>query len=99
MIERVPLRPISLFALILVVALLLGLFVPTDGRSEAPEGRSEAPAGQLTWAVHFSLAPTWFDPAATTAIIPPSMSLYALHDSLVNPIPRKPLPAQLPPSR
>src|SRR3989442_13020286 len=80
MIERVPLRPISLFALILVVALLLGLFVP-------PEGRSEAPAGQLTWAVHVSLAPTWFDPAETTGIITPFMFLYALHAALVKPMP------------
>jgi hypothetical protein len=31
----------------------------------APEARAAAPEGQLTWAVHVSLAPTWFDPAET----------------------------------
>ena len=30
-----------------------------------------APAGQLTWGVHISLAPTWFDPAETPGIITP----------------------------
>jgi len=76
MTERVPLRPLSLSALILAVLLLLGLIVPTKARSEAP-------AGQLTWAVHISLAPGWFDPAETTGIITPFMLLYALHDALV----------------
>ena len=28
-------------------------------------GRAAAPKGQLTWGVHISLAPTWFDPAET----------------------------------
>ncbi|PYM18533.1 MAG: hypothetical protein DMD81_05745 [Candidatus Rokuibacteriota bacterium] len=46
-----------------------------------------APEGQLTWAVHVSLAPTWFDPAETAGIITPFMLLYALHDALVKPMP------------
>ena len=78
MTERVPRRPFSLSALILAALLLLGLIVPATARSEAP-------AGQLTWAVHISLAPSWFDPAETTGIITPFMLLYALHDALVNP--------------
>jgi hypothetical protein len=52
------LRLISLLALSLVLA------VATPAGA-APEGRSEAPAGQLTWATHITLAPTWFDPAET----------------------------------
>jgi peptide/nickel transport system substrate-binding protein len=48
---------------------------------------SAAPEGQLTWAVHVSLAPTWFDPAETPGIITPYMILYALHDALVKPMP------------
>jgi len=60
------------------------------GRSEAPVGRSEAPAGQMIWAVHFSLAPTFFDPAETPGIITPFLVLYALHDALVKPMPGKP---------
>src|SRR6266566_2948056 len=60
------------------------------GRSEAPVGRSEAPVGQMIWAVHFSLAPTFFDPAETPGIITPFLVLYALHDALVKPMPGKP---------
>src|SRR5712691_4285982 len=49
--------------------------------------RAAGPQGQLTWAVHISLAPTWFDPAETSGIITPYMMLYALHDALVKPMP------------
>jgi peptide/nickel transport system substrate-binding protein len=45
------------------------------------------PDGQLTWGVHTTLAPTWFDPAETSGIITPFMVLYALHDALVKPMP------------
>src|SRR5262245_22305175 len=57
------------------------------GRSEAPLGRADAPSGQMTWAVQISLAPTWFDPAETSAIITPFMVLYALHDAVLKPLP------------
>ncbi len=46
-----------------------------------------APEGQMTWGVHISLAPTWFDPAETPGIGTPFMILYALHDALVKPMP------------
>ena len=52
--------------------------------------RAAAPSGQLTWAIHVSLAPTWFDPAETEGIITPYMVLYALHDAMVKPMPGKP---------
>jgi len=71
---------------LIVALLLLGSLASTPAPA-APEGRSEAPAGQLTWAVHVTLAPTWFDPAETTGIITPFMFLYALHDALVKPMP------------
>src|SRR5262245_6495924 len=48
---------------------------------------SAAPEGQMTWAVHVSLAPTWFDPAETSGIITPFLFLYAMHDALVKPMP------------
>src|SRR5947199_10847710 len=48
---------------------------------------ADAPVSQMTWAVHVSLAPTWFDPAETSGIITPYMVLYALHDALVKPMP------------
>ena len=46
--------------------------------------------GQLVYASHISLAPTWFDPAETSGIVTPFMLLYALHDGLVKPMPGNP---------
>jgi peptide/nickel transport system substrate-binding protein len=66
--------------LLAFAALGLGVGMPRL----APAG---APHGQLTWAAHISLAPTWFDPAETSGIITPFMVLYALHDALVKPMP------------
>src|SRR5881227_1753262 len=54
-----------------------------------------APEGQMTWAVHFSLAPTWFDPAETSGIITPFVVLYALHDAMVKPLPGNPMAPSL----
>jgi peptide/nickel transport system substrate-binding protein len=54
-----------------------------------------APTGQMTWAMHITLAPTWFDPAETGALITPYMCLYALHDALVKPMPGNPLTPSL----
>ncbi len=87
MTERAPLRAISRCALTLVVALLLALV--------APIAAPAAPEGQLTWAVHVSIAPTWFDPAETTGIITPFMFLYALHDALAKPMPGNPMAPSL----
>src|SRR5262245_65521836 len=53
----------------------------------APCPAAAAPDGQLTWGVHVSLAPTWFDPAETSGIITPFMVLYGLHDAMVKPMP------------
>ena len=50
---------------------------------------------QATWAVHVTLAPTWFDPAETAGIITPFMVLYALHDALVKPMPGNPMAPSL----
>src|SRR5207244_3571287 len=57
--------------------------------------RAAAPQGELTWGVHVSLAPTWFDPAEATGIITPFMVLYALHDAMVKPMPGNPLAPSL----
>jgi peptide/nickel transport system substrate-binding protein len=54
-----------------------------------PALATEPPAGQMTWALHFSLAPTLFEPAETAGLITPFMILYALHDALVKPMPGK----------
>src|SRR5216117_524100 len=44
-----------------------------------------APAGQMTWAVHTTLVPTWFDPAENIQGTP-FMILLATHDALVKPM-------------
>jgi peptide/nickel transport system substrate-binding protein len=54
-----------------------------------------APEGQMTWAVHVSLAPSWFDPAETQGVIVPFLVLYALHDALVKPMPGQPMAPSL----
>jgi len=54
-----------------------------------------APEGQVTWGIHVSLVPTWFDPAETTGIVTPFMVMYAIHDALVKPMPGNPLAPSL----
>jgi ABC-type transport system substrate-binding protein len=49
------------------------------------------PSGQMIWAIHVTIAPTWFDPAETPGLITPFMFLYALHDALVKPMPDGPM--------
>src|SRR2546430_5921576 len=60
-----------------------------------PTPSRAAPEGQITWGVHISLAPTWFDPAETPGIITPFMIMYALHDAMVKPMPGIPLAPSL----
>src|SRR2546421_261562 len=60
-------------------------FLAAASLAAGPAGA--APEGQITWGVHISLAPTWFDPAETPGIITPYMLMYALHDALVKPMP------------
>jgi peptide/nickel transport system substrate-binding protein len=71
-----PLRPSV--AHLAVLALVLAL---------APGPAAAAPEGQLSWGVHTTLAPTWFDPAETPGIITPYMMYYAMHDALAKPMP------------
>ena len=54
-----------------------------------------APEGQMTWGVHISLAPTWFDPAETLGIITPFMVMYAIHDALAKAMPGNPVAPSL----
>ena len=69
-----------------VVALTLAALVLAAAPRPA---HADGPAGQMTWAVHFTLAPTLFEPAETPGLITPFMILYALHDALVKPLPGK----------
>jgi peptide/nickel transport system substrate-binding protein len=67
--------------LVLVAILSLALAAPAPAQG--------APEGQVTYALHFSLAPTLFEPAETPGVVSPFMILYALHDALVKPMPGK----------
>src|SRR6266566_2400391 len=80
-------RPLPTLILIVTLALLLA-YVPTAAEAQAP-------AGQMTWAVHISLAPVWFDPAEHTGIISVMMVLTAVHDAMVKPMPGKPFAPSL----
>jgi peptide/nickel transport system substrate-binding protein len=51
------------------------------------QGAAAAPQGQLTYGVHVSLAPSWFDPGEASGIITPYMLLYGIHDALVKAMP------------
>ncbi len=73
-------RLASLISAILV-AVVVG--VPAPQPAAAAEG-------QMTWGVHITLVPTYFDPAETAGLVTPFMLLYALHDALVKPMPGNP---------
>lgn len=45
-----------------------------------------APSDQMTWVVHFTLAPRWLDPAENEGSITPYLTLYAVHDALLKPM-------------
>jgi peptide/nickel transport system substrate-binding protein len=67
-----------------------GVFLSTGSAGAAQ------PGGQLTWGVHVSLAPAWFDPAETLGgSVIPFMVMYALHDAMVKPMPGQPLAPNL----
>jgi peptide/nickel transport system substrate-binding protein len=52
------------------------------------------PKGQLNKAIHFTIAPTYFDPAETISITS-FLFLYAMHDALVKPMPGNPMAPSL----
>jgi len=72
-------RPTRFAFVTLLAALLLTLLAASPAAA--------APEGQLIWAFHVSMAPSWFDPAETTGIITPFKFLYAMHDALVKSMP------------
>ena len=77
-------RPCRLSMLVLLAAAAL-----------LPASRAAAQGDQLTWGVHITLAPTWFDPAESQGIITPYMIYYAVHDALAKPMPGQPLAPSL----
>ena len=71
------------------VAGLLAVAVLALGPALAAAPAYAAPEGQITWAVHFTIAPVWFDPGEHTQGITPLFTYYSLHDALVKPMPGK----------
>jgi peptide/nickel transport system substrate-binding protein len=49
----------------------------------------------LTYAMHVTIAPVWFDPADNTGIATPFMVQEAVHDALVKPMPGNPMAPSL----
>jgi peptide/nickel transport system substrate-binding protein len=70
---------------------LLFLMVLTIGISSG----AAASEGQMTWGLHFSPTPTWFDPAEMSATVASYNSLYALHDAMTRPSPGQPMAPSL----
>ena len=68
------------------IALLIGILVCMAGLMQSPQAQT-TPTGELVYAMHVTLSPSWFDPAETPAQITPFGILYALHDALVRPLP------------
>ena len=66
-------RSLRFCVLPVVVLATVGLAAPA----------AAAPEGQMTWAIHVTLAPKWLDPGETEAVVTPFMVLYPLHDALV----------------
>ena len=66
---------------------LLALVALLTAAASAPSAAYAAPEGQLTWGVHITLVPSYFDPAETPGLVTPFMLLSALHDALVKPMP------------
>jgi peptide/nickel transport system substrate-binding protein len=71
----VPWRLLCIVSLILW--LVCGLYV-TDSPAQ--------PKGKMTWAIHFTIAPTFLEPADNNGITS-FLFLYAIHDALVKPMP------------
>src|ERR1700741_5639556 len=63
-----------------VAFVLLVMFIAAAPAAAAPEG-------QLTWGIHISLSPTWFDPAETQGLITLFLVLYAVHDAMAKAMP------------
>src|SRR5258705_6484425 len=76
---------------LLIITLILVAYVAPA----AAQARSDNSGSQMTWAVHVSLAPVWFDPAEHTGIITLMMVLYAVHDALIKPMPGNPMAPSL----
>src|SRR5262245_28272963 len=53
------------------------------------------PQGQVTYGMHVTIVPAWFDPAENTGIATPFMVQEALHDAIAKPMPQGPMTPSL----
>jgi peptide/nickel transport system substrate-binding protein len=79
-----------LIGVLVVIALMTYLAAVGSAQSAG-----SAAAGQMTWAVHFTLAPRWLDPAESEGSITPFLTLYAVHDAMLKPMPSGPSASSL----
>ena len=70
-------------------ALVAALVVAALATATAEDAR--AADGTMTWGVHVSLTPAFFDPADATGTALPLMVYYGVHDALVRPMPGTPM--------
>ena len=64
------------------VVLLWGLLLPLAAQEPTRE-----PSGEVRFALHITIAPTWFDPGEALSSNTPYLMLYLVHDALVKPMP------------
>ena len=69
------------YGILLLVVAVLALGWAHDA------GAQTTPSGDLVWALHVSISPSWFDPGENGGLITPFAVLYALHDGVVRPMP------------
>src|SRR5258705_11447964 len=79
-----------LIGVLVVIALMTSLAAVGSAQSAG-----SAAAGQMTWAVHFTLAPRWPDRAEGEGSIPPFLPRYAVHDAMLKPMPSGPSASSL----
>jgi hypothetical protein len=66
---------------VLVVIALVTCLAPVG----AAQTGGSAPAGQMTWAVHFTLASRWLDPAESEGSITDAFPYSAPHEDVLKP--------------
>ncbi|MGE3536151.1 MAG: ABC transporter substrate-binding protein [Candidatus Tectimicrobiota bacterium] len=76
-------RPRMLWRLCAIALLWLASLSQPLGATAA----QTEPSGEVRFAIHITLAPSWFDPAETPSSNTPYLVLYLLHDALVKPMP------------
>ena len=77
---RQPAGEVGLARFILLVTVVVLLFAA----HLLPAGE---PSGEVNYALHITLAPSWFDPGEAPAASIPHQVLYLIHDALVKPMP------------